>query len=658
MSRRDFRTIRDRPEEPGGQAALDRVAWESLRPVAAAMGLYYLAMAANHLLVLPADVARIMVPLALGSSLLALLLLAAVRAWSLPPGRAHALLTALGAVILVNSLFHIYLAGEPRQTTHLMIVVMAGGLVLLSSRWLALFLSASLAGWGLVVSQLPASTEWQHFGFALLSATVLAILGHAIRRQSLQRLETLRRQDARRKEELERRTVQLETSIGVSQHIMSILELDTLLAQVAELIQERYGYAYVGILLLDEERDELVGRAGTGSPGQVMREQGLRIEVGQGISGWVAQHRQPACIEDVDRDDRFLCWELMPQTRSEMALPLKLGERLLGVLDIQSEEIGAFREEDLPVLQQLADQVAISMENARLYEQIRRFSQELEVTVAERTEALQKAYDELEQLDRARSDFIEISSHELRTPLTVLSGYGQMLLHDAAVAGNPHLKRVVAGIYDGTRRLQDIVESMLDMVKIDNGTLTVYASPLLLGRILESVAQEFEAALAERTLDLSYEGLAGLPPIEADFECTEKIFYHLLANAIKYTPDGGWITVEGQQITDPTGAEAVEVVVSDSGIGVDPAARELIFAKFYQGGPVDLHSTSKTRFKGGGPGLGLAIVRGMVEAHGGRVWVESAGFDEETCPGSQFHVVLPLRQPPPGGSETFAVSSD
>jgi signal transduction histidine kinase len=120
-----------------------------------------------------------------------------------------------------------------------------------------------------------------------------------------------------------------------------------------------------------------------------------------------------------------------------------------------------------------------------------------------------------------------------------------------------------------------------------------------------------------------------------------------ISNAIKYTPDGGRITVSGRCLVDAhTGPQegAVEIVVADTGIGIDPAMHDLVFAKFYQTGAVSLHSTGKANFKGGGPGLGLAIARGIVEAHGGRIWVESPGCDEEKCPGSQFHVVLPIIQ--------------
>jgi signal transduction histidine kinase len=121
-----------------------------------------------------------------------------------------------------------------------------------------------------------------------------------------------------------------------------------------------------------------------------------------------------------------------------------------------------------------------------------------------------------------------------------------------------------------------------------------------------------------------------------------------VVNAIKYTPDGGSISILGRQLeVNPADLPrgGVEVVISDTGIGIDPRYQELIFAKFYQTGELSLHSSGKTKFKGGGPGLGLAIAKGIVEAHQGKIWVESPGYDEATCPGSQFHVILPLKQP-------------
>jgi signal transduction histidine kinase len=140
--------------------------------------------------------------------------------------------------------------------------------------------------------------------------------------------------------------------------------------------------------------------------------------------------------------------------------------------------------------------------------------------------------------------------------------------------------------------------------------------------------------------------LEELSPVMADLPALRKVFYNLVVNAIKYTPDGGEITIRGQTVA-PDGGElpvgGVEIVVSDTGIGIAPEYRDLIFMKFYQGGDAALHSSGRTKFKAGGPGLGLSIARGIVEAHQGWIWVESPGYNERDFPGSHFHVMLPLR---------------
>lgn len=263
-----------------------------------------------------------------------------------------------------------------------------------------------------------------------------------------------------------------------------------------------------------------------------------------------------------------------------------------------------------------------------------------------RTEQLEATYAQLKRLDEAKTGFITVASHELRTPLTVLSGYSQMLASDPIVAEDAYRMQLVQGIQRGANRLRTIVDDMLDMARIDSHTLQIQPEPLFPAILIKSIHSSLHEILSERAVTFTLDpSLDKLPMIEADIDGLRKVFYHLMVNAIKYTPDGGRVWIWGREIKacSPSSERCIEIIISDTGIGIDPELQDLIFAKFYPMGGTAFHSSGSGKFKGGGPGLGLAIARGIVEAHGGRIWVESPGHDEIRCPGSDFHVVLPVR---------------
>jgi signal transduction histidine kinase len=265
---------------------------------------------------------------------------------------------------------------------------------------------------------------------------------------------------------------------------------------------------------------------------------------------------------------------------------------------------------------------------------------EMTENLQQRTIELEKTNQILEQMDRAKASFINISAHELRTPLTLIQGYTYMLEQKAA--NDSELKPLTQGLTDGFNRMDEIVNSMLDISRIDSKELTLSKSDKKISLIIAKAQKPFKEALQERRIKLVIEGLDAIPPIHVDGALLQKVFYHLIMNAIKYTPNGGSIKVSGCMINNGTGAPEVEIAVQDTGIGIDPQNHELVFEKFYQTGEVLLHSSGKTKFKGGGPGLGLAIARGIVEAHGGRIWLESPGHNEKTYPGTTFFVRLPM----------------
>jgi len=256
----------------------------------------------------------------------------------------------------------------------------------------------------------------------------------------------------------------------------------------------------------------------------------------------------------------------------------------------------------------------------------------------QRTIELEKTNRILEQMDRTKMRFIQVSAHELRTPMTLVQGYAQMT--QIKSNGNADLEKYSKGILEGTTRMMEIIDNMLDVSRIDSNLLEISPEEMQIDEVIEKVRKAFSHAFEERKLAFQVKGLSELPAIHADAELIFKVFYHVIGNAIKYTPDGGSITVSGRAIHENPNDPEIEIAVKDTGIGIDPPYHELIFEKFYQTGEVLLHSSGKTKFKGGGPGLGLAISRGIINAHHGRIWLESAGYNEQTYPGSTIYVRL------------------
>lgn len=322
-----------------------------------------------------------------------------------------------------------------------------------------------------------------------------------------------------------------------------------------------------------------------------------------------------------------------------VVMPLALGSHQLGFLAVE------YTPAEWEVYARFREIVAGAVFRTQRTEELARFNEMLERMVQQRTDELNQAYHQLERLDKTKSSFIEITAHELRTPLTVLKGYTQILQTMPAIKNDEQARMLLDGILNGATRMHELVNSMLDVVKVDSHALNLRPGVIPLNSLIRRVISGFEAALVERRQTLRVdEAIDSLPPVEGDGDLLSKVFYQLVVNAIKYTPDGGSITITGTTRNDPAG-QMVEITVADTGIGIDPAHHRLIFEKFYQTGQVSVHSSGRTKFKGGGPGLGLAIARGIVEAHGGRIWAESPGHDETTFPGSRFHVALWTKLP-------------
>jgi hypothetical protein len=291
----------------------------------------------------------------------------------------------------------------------------------------------------------------------------------------------------------------------------------------------------------------------------------------------------------------------------------KAGE-ILGVFQVLNRREGAFGKEDEEMLAVVASQAAIALENARLYDD------------------LKKAYDHVKQLDQMKSDFLANISHELRTPLTPVIGYVDMLTNESLGPITEQQRKGLQAIQESVDRMRHLVEDLLAFVRMERRDLTLRAEPFEVGPFVAEVAASQQAKAQGRGLSLTVQVPDKPLLVKGDRVELIRVLTHLVDNAIKFTDKGG-VTVSAAPVTTEQGEPTVEVAVRDTGIGIPPREEELIFQRFYQ---VDASSTRRH----GGTGLGLAIVKEVVGAHGSRIILETAPGQ-----GSRFSFRLPLIRP-------------
>ena len=277
---------------------------------------------------------------------------------------------------------------------------------------------------------------------------------------------------------------------------------------------------------------------------------------------------------------------------------------------------------------------------------LREYNHQLVEHLHQQNREFTKATEALAHTDLMKSRFINLAGHELRTPLAALRGYLSLLTAPDSrmmAAADANTREIIDGINSCVDRLQGIVTDMLDMTRIEMGVLQLKPSPISLTLIFNKISREFAEIARQRQQTLTIASPSHIPTIWVDGGRITQILRNLVSNAVKYTPDGGEIKIEAKLIASSTGqGDCVKITISDTGIGVSPDQHEAIFQSFYEVRDMELHSSSKTDFMGGGAGLGLPIARGVAEAHGGSLTVESQGHDPESCPGSKFHLILPL----------------
>jgi signal transduction histidine kinase len=287
----------------------------------------------------------------------------------------------------------------------------------------------------------------------------------------------------------------------------------------------------------------------------------------------------------------------------------------------------------------LADPISAAEKNAHLQQHAQNLVERLENKIHE----LEHANKRLRELDRLKSDFIIMVSHELRTPLTLISGYAHLLDEQVKQTDELLTGEMVSGVAEGLNlgvvRMRDVVNEIIKVARIASGTLDLALGPVRLSEVVQDVYDEYAEVLEKRHMNVQIGDLSKLPIVQGDGEQLKSAIYHIFSNAVKYTPDGGSIFIVGRAMGD-----TVDLIIQDTGIGIPDSEHRRIFDQFYTLGSIEHHSTSKYAFQGGGLGLGLAIVKGIIEAHNGRVWVESERRDLDQFPGSTFHILLPIEQ--------------
>jgi signal transduction histidine kinase len=369
------------------------------------------------------------------------------------------------------------------------------------------------------------------------------------------------------------------------------------------------------VYLLDAASQTLVLAAGAGEPGRAMKARGHNISFHNehSLVAGAARSRRSVVVNDVTKSPHFLPNPLLPDTRSEMSIPLVVGERLLGVLDVQSDSTSVFTNQEVQIMTTLGDQVAVAVQNAQLYEQ--------------QTEAAEQ----LRAVDRLKSEFLANMSHELRTPLNSIIGYAEVMIDGIDGELPDEAIEDVQAIHDSGQHLLSMINDILDLAKIEAGRMELDLETVKLDDVAEEVRRITSVLYKDKPVELVIDLSPDLPEVWADQVRLRQIMTNLVSNAGKFTSQGevriSAQTVNAQHSDQP---DMISISVIDTGEGIAEEHLDLVFQQFRQA------DNSSTR-KAGGTGLGLTITKHLIEMQGGHIWVESIPGQ-----GSTFTFTVPV----------------
>ena len=403
-----------------------------------------------------------------------------------------------------------------------------------------------------------------------------------------------------------KRTIQLQTAAEVSSATSSILDINKLLPAVAELIRNHFDYYYVGIFLIDDSKQWAILSAATGEMGKQMLDAGHRLAVGDSsMIGWSILHGQARIALDVGKDAVRFRNPYLPMTRSEMALPLITHGEVIGAMTIQSEIQAAFSRVDITALQTMADQSANAIENARLFTERASLISELEARNAE--------------LER----FTYTVSHDLRSPLVTMRGFLGYLRQDAVAGDMARFDKDIGRIANAVDRMQTLLNDLLELSRV--GRIMNPAEDIPFGQIARDATELVMGPGDEGRVRVDIQ--KNLPTILGNYTRLVEVLQNLISNAIKFMGDQPEPRIEiGCSGADKDGKPIL--FVRDNGIGIEPQFHDRIFGLFNRLDPSIA-----------GTGIGLTLVRRIIEVHGGRIWVES-----QPGAGATFLFTLPISE--------------
>jgi signal transduction histidine kinase len=401
-----------------------------------------------------------------------------------------------------------------------------------------------------------------------------------------------------------KRTVQLQTAADVARAATSILYINELLSNVAELIRDHFEYYYVGIFLMDELNKWAVLRAATGEIGKRMIEAGHRLKAeDSSMIGWCITHQEARIALDVGEDAIRFVNPNLPLTRSEIALPLITHGEVIGALTIQSEHAAAFSQVDITALQAMADLVANAIENARMFTDRVNLNKELEA--------------QNEELER----FTYTVSHDLRSPLVTIRGFLGYLRRDAETGDLQRFESDMNRIANAVDKMQVLLNELLELSRV--GRITNPPEDVPFEEIIRETADLLSGQLEAGNIRLKITA-SKFPAVRVDKLRISEVLQNLIGNAAKFMGDQSEPVIE-IGLKSSTSDDDPIFFVRDNGIGIHPDFHERIFGLFNRLDPAIE-----------GTGIGLTLVKRIIEIHGGRIWLES-----EPGKGSTFLFTLP-----------------